>query len=161
MTGFGDLGGEPLHGDGEEEIVTVGIEVGSVGGVLEVLGAEGLAAHIDHACGIVVVEQRDLVTLAGLLDDTHHVGEAWLVEVPGGDEADAGIGAVLLDAGEHHLERVGKHLQRVGIVLHLVGIVMASDDEHVVGIGCHGLVALPHGRTEVVLVVVGAVEGDA
>lgn len=152
---------EPGGADGEEEVVTCGVEMSRVVGTLEILTTEGFVAYLNDTLGGVVAKHRDVVAFAHLLDGLANGFEAWTVHIPRCDVTNLGFGAELLDALDEDFERVAEHTERVGVVLHLVGIVVACQNDDVVGCGVHVLVAYPHGWTEVELSVVGAVESYA
>lgn len=149
---------EPLPGNGKEEAMTFGIEVGSVVLALEVAGTESIVAHLDDALGGVVVEDGDMMATADLADGAADGIEAGLVDVPRSDVTDACLGALLVNEVEKNIERVAKHLERVAVKTNLNGIVVTSNDDNVLRFGIELLVSHHHRGTEAIA---STVEGNA
>lgn len=161
---------EPCSAYREEEVVAGIVEVGCVCSLaaLEIFYAEGFVANFYDAGFVIVPQHGNLILLAHLFYYVTYIVKARAVNVPWGDIAYLRLGTKCLDALDKGNKRVAEHLQRVLVLLapkrcscHHSGIIVTGNDNDIVSIGTHHLVALPHGGTEVPLAVVSPVESHA
>ena len=133
---------------GHEKIVAGGIQVRRVAGRLEVDLAEIFVPDIDAAV-TGGVEHRDAIGAAHFQQDGGHLFEHGPRYAPWGHEAEFG-GGVPGDQGfAKDLEFLAEELGPLALAGHHRGVVVPRTDDDIVRLFRQDLVALVHGRPEV------------
>ena len=140
---------QELFGDGEEAVVSGGIEVGFVGAVasLEVDLAELLVCGKDIAVA-GGIEHGDSVGAADIEHGIHDLLAQTAHEIlacPRGEEEDFGTRVFRYEAAAEDAETLSEHIDADGVYASRNGIVVTGNDDDIVQRVLHFGVALVHG----------------
>ena len=131
----------------EEEVVSLGVEVGHVVGALEVDATDALEADVDSAMHHRV-EDGNAIFFANFF---HRLGRFFvhrLWYVPRGHETNLGVRILLTQAGAEDVELGAEELCPFSVTVHQDGVVVPADDDDIVRrVGQVGI-ALVQGRAE-------------
>ena len=144
------------------------VEVGRVCSfpALEVFLAERLVAHLYDAALVIVPQYGYAILLAHLFYYLTYIRKAGSVNIPWRNKSYPGLGTQGLDALNHCYKGISKHLQGILVYLRIIngtshhaGVIVSCNDNDIISIRVHRLIALPHGGPEIPLAVMRPVEG--